>query len=84
MITWSLVRMLLVDKRPYASVNTDAFTDLFKLVEPRYVIPHRTTIAKHAGRMYAAAEDKLKTYLKDKWQFYPAYTSDLWSDSDGS
>ena len=67
MITWAIVRWLLVDKRPFATISTEAFQDIFKLVDPRYEFPHRTTVAKHAQRMYAAVEDKLRLYLKDKW-----------------
>ncbi len=62
-INWSLTRWIVCNKRPFFIVEYPEFSDLIKVMDPKYVIPSRTTIQKLAGKMFRATKEAVRATL---------------------
>lgn len=82
--TWALTRWLLVDKRPFHLVESKAFQQFCKSLNPRFEVPGRMGVRNLATRIYEITESAVKQHLKSLWHWYPCYTADMWSAMDGS
>ncbi|XP_060798149.1 E3 SUMO-protein ligase ZBED1-like isoform X2 [Neoarius graeffei] len=63
-ITASIARFIAQDLRPYSVVETRAFQDMVKTMEPRYKVPSRQHFAERCvPEMYNKIKDKVKQEL---------------------
>ena len=49
-IRLALARMIIIDELPFKFVERQGFQEFMEIVEPRFPIPHRTTITREIGR----------------------------------
>ena len=59
-ISLVLARMILLDELPFKFVELQGFQEFMKIVEPRFPIPHRTTIARACVKIYSNKVDILR------------------------
>ena len=60
MIRLALARMIIIDELPFKFVEWQGFQEFMKIVEPRFPIPHRTTIARACVKIYSNKVDILR------------------------
>ena len=83
-IMWKLSRWMLVSKRPFNVVESEEFRQFCAELDPRFVVPTRTTVRNVASRIYQCTLQAVKSAMAGLWRYYPSYTSDMWSALDGS
>ena len=49
-----LARMIIIDELPFKFVKRQGFQEFMKIVELRFPIPHRTTIARACMKIYSS------------------------------
>ena len=52
-IRLALARMIIIDKLPFKFVEQQGFQEFMKIVDPRFPIPHHTTIARACVKIYS-------------------------------
>jgi len=60
MIRLALTRMIIIDELPFKFVKRQDFQEFMKIVEPRFPIPHHTTIARACIEIYSSEVDILR------------------------
>ena len=59
-IRLALARMIVIDELPFKFVEHQGFQEFMKTVEPRFPIPHCTTIARACMKIYSSEVDVLR------------------------
>ena len=59
-IRLALARMVIIDELPFKFVEQKGFQEFMKIIEPRFPIPHRTTIARACMKIYFSEVDILR------------------------
>ena len=59
-IRLTLARMIIIDELPFKLVECQDFQEFMEIVEPRFPIPHRTTIARVCMKIYSSEVDILR------------------------
>ena len=72
----ALARMIIIDKLPFKFVERQGFQEFMKIVEPRFPIPHRTTIARACMKIYSSEVDILRRAFVGQWI---CVTMDAWT-----
>uniref|UniRef100_A0A2N9IQB5 BED-type domain-containing protein n=1 Tax=Fagus sylvatica TaxID=28930 RepID=A0A2N9IQB5_FAGSY len=67
-IRFALARMIIVDELPFRFVEHEGFIYYMNVVEPRFPIPSRVTVAKDCMKLYLDERKKLKDVLSMKGQ----------------
>ena len=76
----AVTKMLSVDLRPISMVDDEGFRDLVSLLDPRYVMPSRTTFSrKIIPQMFREERTKLFDLLKLGNYNALSITSDVWT-----
>ena len=55
-----LARMIIIDELPFKFVERQGFQKFMEIVEPRFLIPHHTTIARACIKIYSSEVDILR------------------------
>ena len=50
----ALARMIIIDELPFKFVERQGFQEFMEIVEPRFPIPHHTTIARACIKIYSS------------------------------
>jgi hypothetical protein len=77
-IRLALARMIIVDELPFKFVEHEGFNYYMNVVESRFPIPSRVTIAKDCMKLYLNERKKLKDFLSKKVQKV-CLTTDTWT-----
>ena len=59
-IRLTLARVIIIDELPFKLVECQGFQEFMEIVEPRFPIPHRTTIARACIKIYSSEVDILR------------------------
>lgn len=59
-IRLALARMIIIDELQFKLVERQGFQEFMEIVEPRFPIPHRTTIARACMKIYSSEVDILR------------------------
>ena len=59
-IRLALARMIVIDEMPFKFVEHQGFQEFMEIVEPRFPISYRTTIAKACMKIYSSEVDVLR------------------------
>ena len=59
-IRLALARMIIIDELPFKFVEHQGFQEFMEIVEPRFPIPHCTTIARACMKIYSSEVDVLR------------------------
>ena len=59
-IRLALARMIIIDELPFKFVEHQGLQEFMEIVEPRFPIPHRTTIARACMKIYSSEVDILR------------------------
>ncbi|KAL0003920.1 hypothetical protein SO802_011481 [Lithocarpus litseifolius] len=59
-IRLALTRMIIIDELPFKFVERQGFQEFMEIVEPRFPIPHHTTIARACMKIYSSEVDILR------------------------
>lgn len=74
----ALTFMIAKDFQPFNIVNDTGFKQLLNIIDPKYVIPSKTTVRdNYMKEYYLSAKNKLKDMLMDT--SYVAITTDSWT-----
>ena len=60
----ALARMIIVDELPFRFVEHDSFIYFMGVVEPRFPVPSRLTMARDCIKLWLGEREKLISYLK--------------------
>ena len=52
--------MIIIDELPFKLVECQGFQEFMEIVERRFLIPHRTTIARACMKIYSSEVDILR------------------------
>ena len=74
-IRLALARMIIIDELPFKFVERQGLQEFMEIVEPRFPIPHRTTIAKAFMKLYSSEVDILRRTIVGQWV---CVTMDTW------
>jgi hypothetical protein len=77
-IRLALARMIIVDELPFRFLEHEGFNYYLNVVEPRFLIPSRVTVAKDNMKLYLNERKKLKDVLSTKGQKV-CLTTDTWT-----
>ena len=72
----ALARMIIVDELPFKFVERQDFQEFMEIVEPRFLIPNRTTIARACMKIYLSEVDILRKAFVGQWV---CLTTDIWT-----
>ncbi|XP_067624170.1 E3 SUMO-protein ligase ZBED1-like isoform X5 [Eurosta solidaginis] len=76
----ALARLIGVDLQPFSIVNHEGFRSYTKILDPRYVLPSKTTLKNvHIQNMYEQCRSKLRDLLSAVE--YLAITTDCWTSA---
>ena len=75
-IRLTLARMIIIDELPFKLVECQGFQEFMDIVEPRFPIPHRTTITKAFMKLYSSEVDILRRAIVGQWV---CVTMDTWT-----
>ncbi|XP_038693766.1 zinc finger BED domain-containing protein RICESLEEPER 2-like [Tripterygium wilfordii] len=64
MIRAALIEWIICEELLFRIVKSKKFKEFCKVMEPRYVVPSRMTVARHIFKTYNAQKEKLKEALK--------------------
>lgn len=88
-VTLKVVKMICKDLQPLSVVEDEGFRDLLCELEPRYVLPTRTTFRQTiVPKVYQAAVTQLKSLIQSQRKQYSreamlfSVTTDAWSSRD--
>ena len=56
----ALAMMIIIDELPFKFVERQGFQEFMEIVEPRFPIPHRTTITRACMKIYSSEVDILR------------------------
>ena len=59
-IRFALARMIIIDEFPFKFVEFQDFQEFMEIVEPRFPIPYRNTIARVCMKIYSSEVDILR------------------------
>ena len=74
----ALVRMIIVDKLPFKFVEHKGFRNYSNVLQPRFIVPTRTIVARDCIRFYSIERDRLKIFL-EKYTQRISLTTDTWT-----
>ncbi|XP_039967783.1 zinc finger BED domain-containing protein 4-like [Bactrocera tryoni] len=75
----ALVYMVCKDNQPFTIVENEGFRNLLKVIEPRYKLPHKTTLTRWVDDKYAALSGIIREKLSGIENL--TLTTDMWSES---
>nr|XP_055067976.1 E3 SUMO-protein ligase ZBED1-like [Misgurnus anguillicaudatus] len=75
-INSKLAKFICRDMRPISIVEGEGFIDFVRELEPRYIIPSRTTVTKNIAKIYDTTRENMRQILSGK---NVALTTDGWS-----
>ena len=73
LLTWSfdkeecrkfLTRIIIIDELSFKHVEHEGFKDFCNVMQPKFIIPSRYTVAKHCFSFYVEEKNQLKNYFK--------------------
>ena len=67
--------MIIIVELPFKFVEHQGFQEFMEIVEPRFPIPHRTTIARACMKIYSSEVDSLRRAFVGQWVYV---TMDTW------
>ena len=73
----ALARMIIVDELPFRFVEHDGFIYFIGVVEPRFPVPSRLTMARDCIKLWLGEKEKLISYLKLGQRV--SLTTDTWT-----
>ncbi|KAJ9553289.1 hypothetical protein OSB04_017334, partial [Centaurea solstitialis] len=73
-----LARMIILDEKPFMTVEQEGFHDFVNMLQPQFQIPSRITVARDCFDIYTAEKESLKKYFR-KTKQRVCLTTDLWS-----
>ncbi|XP_072060642.1 zinc finger BED domain-containing protein RICESLEEPER 2-like [Arachis hypogaea] len=74
----ALARMIIVDELPFKFVEGEGFRFYMSIVQPRFPLPGRITVAKDCWNLYISEKNRLKTVFKQPNQSI-CLTTDCWT-----
>lgn len=74
----ALSRMIIIDELPFKFVEGEGFRYFMSVVQPRFTIPGRITVARDCWNLYVNEKNKLKSLLSHPNQSV-CLTTDCWS-----
>ena len=74
----ALARMIIVDELPFKFVEHEGFRNYSNVLQPRFIVPTRTTVARDCIRFYSIERDRLKIFL-EKYTQRISLTTDTWT-----
>ena len=66
-IRLALARMIIIDELPFKFVEHQGFQNFMEIVKPKFLIPHRTTIARACMKIYSSEVDVLRRVFVGQW-----------------
>ena len=73
-----LARMIILDEKPFMTVEQEGFRDFVNILQPQFQIPSRITVTRDCFDIYTAEKESLKKYFR-KTKQRVCLTTDLWS-----
>ncbi|RYQ92534.1 hypothetical protein Ahy_B09g098765 [Arachis hypogaea] len=73
-----LARMIIIDELPFKFVEGEGFRFYMSIVQPRFPLPGRITVAKDCWNLYISEKNRLKTVFKQPNQSV-CLTTDCWT-----
>ncbi|WCJ28874.1 Zinc finger BED domain-containing protein RICESLEEPER 2 [Euphorbia peplus] len=71
-----LARMIIIDELPFSIVEYEGFIDYSYALQPRFIIPSHTTVARDCLKLFADEKEKLKRLLTGQ---RVCLTTDTWT-----
>ena len=68
----SLARMIIVDELPFKFVEHEGFKNYSNVLQPRFIVPTRTIIARDCIRLYSIERERLKIFLENLLKGFPS------------
>ena len=81
-LTKSICEMMARDIRPISMVDDVGFLKLMNKAEPRYIVPCRSTIARHIDDLYISNKRAVRGILADV--DFMCCTTDMWTSRSGA
>ena len=75
-IRLALARMIIIDELPFKFVEHQGFQEFMEIVDPRFPIPHHTTIVRACMKIYSSEVDILRRTFVGQWV---CVTTDTWT-----
>ena len=72
----ALSMMIIIDELPFKFVERQGFQEFIEIVEPKFPIPHRITIARAYMKIYSSEVDVLRRAFVGQWV---CVTTDAWT-----
>jgi hypothetical protein len=73
-----LVKMFVVSELPFRFVENEAFRNFLSVLQPRFYVPSRSTLARDILKLFAEEKGRLKRYMLKNCQRV-CFTTDTWT-----
>ena len=72
----ALAKMIIIDELPFRQVEKEGFKNFCMVMQPRFNVPSRTTVARDCLKLFYEEKEKLKKVLKKQRL---CLTTDTWT-----
>ncbi|KAG7954614.1 hypothetical protein I3843_11G028400 [Carya illinoinensis] len=74
----AIAEMVIIDELSFRIVEGQGFKKLVWLLEPRFKVPYRVTVARDCMKLFTSEKAKLRKLFKD-WEMRVSLTTDTWT-----